>query len=357
MAPAPDPRIHGIVESTVTAILPFLLGLLPVLAFLVALMLIDSFKLIRPRMVVLTILIGGIAAVTGYLINSRLSDIIPLDPTDFSRYVAPWVEECVKTAFVVYLVSSRRVGFAVDSAINGFAVGAGFAFIENLYYLRALADAPLAAWVVRGFGTAVMHGGTTAIFAIMARALTERWGDRNVLAFLPGLLFAVTLHSLFNHFILPPVISTAVMVGVFPVMVAVVFNRSEKATRQWLGTGLDSDFELLDLITSGKISDSHIGLYLENLRHRFPVEVVVDMLCYMRLHLELALQAKGVMMLRQANLNFTRDPELQDQLAELRHLERHIGVTGKLAITPFLRTSSRDLWQIYMLDDQKSLRA
>jgi hypothetical protein len=60
------------------------------------------------------------------------------------------------------------------------------------------------------------------------------------------------------------------------------------------------------------------------------------------------------MMLRQANLNFTRDPELPDQLAELRHLERRIGVTGKLAVTPFLRTSSRDLWQIYMLNDQKS---
>ena len=340
-----------------TAILPFLLGLLPVLAFLAALMLIDTFKLIRPRMVVQTILIGATAAVTAYLINSRLAGIIPLGPTDFSRYVAPGVEECIKTAFVVYLVLNRRVGFAVDSAIYGFAVGAGFAIAENLYNLRALAGAPLAAWVVRGFGTAIMHGSTTAIFAIMARALTDRWGERNVLAFLPGLLFAVALHSLFNHFILPPVTSTAVMVVVFPLMVAAVFNRSEKATRQWLGTGLDSDLELLDLITSGRVSDSHIGLYLENLRHRFPVEVVVDMLCYMRLHLELALQAKGEMLLRQANLKFPRDPELPDRLAELRHLERHIGVTGKLAITPFLRTKSRDLWQIYMLDDQKSRRA
>lgn len=113
-------------------------------------MLIDSFKLIRPRLVAQSILIGGLTAAVAFLINSRLSAVIPLAPADFSRYAAPWVEECVKTAFVVYLVSSRRVGFAVDSAIHGFAVGAGFAFVENLYYLRALADAPLAAWVVRG---------------------------------------------------------------------------------------------------------------------------------------------------------------------------------------------------------------
>lgn len=332
-----------------TTILSFPLGLFPVLAFLVALVLIDSFKLVRPRVVVQTILIGCLAAVVSYLINSRAAALIPISLTNYSRYAAPWVEECVKAAYVVYLLRSRRVGFAVDSAIYGFAIGAGFAFVENLYYLHALTDAPIAAWVVRGFGTAVMHGGTTAIFAIMAHVLTERWGERNVLAFLPGLVFAVALHSLFNHFILPPVISTAIMVVVFPVIVAVVFNRSEKATRRWLGSGLDSDLELLNLITSGKISDSHIGLYLENLRHRFPVEVVVDILCYMRVHLELALQAKGIMMLREANLAFTLDPDLQAQLSELKHLERNIGVTGKLAITPFLRTSSRDLWQIYML--------
>jgi len=79
--------------------------------------------------------------------------------------------------------------------------------------------------------------GTTAIFAIMAHALTERWGERNVLAFLPGLIFAVALHSLFNHFILPPVISTAIMVVVFPVIVAVVFNRSEKGNPPLAGFG------------------------------------------------------------------------------------------------------------------------
>jgi hypothetical protein len=69
----------------------------------------------------------------------------------------------------------------------------------------------------------------------------------------------------------------------------------------------------------------------------------------MRLHVELALQAKGVLMLRQANLDYTIDPELKSQFDELKFLEGRIGVTGKLAIAPFLRTSSRDLWQMYML--------
>ncbi len=52
----------------------------------------------------------------------------------------------------------------VDAAISGFAVGAGFAVIENLTYIPALSAAGLLTAAVRGLGTAMMHGGTTAIF-------------------------------------------------------------------------------------------------------------------------------------------------------------------------------------------------
>jgi RsiW-degrading membrane proteinase PrsW (M82 family) len=341
----------------VTSAIRILLGLLPVFVFLATLILIDSFKLVRFRSIVQAIVVGCVVAVVCYLINSTLAGVLPLTSGSFSRYVAPLVEELLKAAYLVFLVRTRRVGFMVDSAIFGFAVGAGFAFVENIYYLQALSHEPITAWVVRGFGTAVMHGATTAIFGILGRVLADRWGDRNPAVFLPGLGAAAILHSTFNHFILPPVISTALVLVVFPTIVTIVFNRSERATQNWLGSGLDSELELLDLITSGRISESPVGMFLENLRHRFPDDVVVDILCYMRLHLELALQAKGVLLLRQANLEYSIDPELKAQFDELRFLEGRIGVTGKLAIAPFLRTSSRDLWQIYMLDTHSSSRS
>ena len=64
----------------------------------------------------------------------------------------------------------HRIGFLVDAAIYGFAVGAGFALAENLYYLHLAAEAGMGTWIVRGFGTALMHGGTTALFAVMGLA-------------------------------------------------------------------------------------------------------------------------------------------------------------------------------------------
>ena len=65
---------------------------------------------------------------------------------------------------------TRRTGFLTDAAILGFAVGAGFATVENIYYLRIFPDAPWLVWAIRGLGTAVMHGGASAIFAVLRQA-------------------------------------------------------------------------------------------------------------------------------------------------------------------------------------------
>ena len=49
-------------------------------------------------------------------------------------------------------------------------------------------------WIVRGFGTAIMHGGATAIFAVMGLSALERTQRAGLRAFLPGFALAVALH-------------------------------------------------------------------------------------------------------------------------------------------------------------------
>jgi hypothetical protein len=134
-----------------------------------------------------------------------------------------------------------------------------------------------------------------------------------------------------------------------PVLLVVVFERSECATRDWLGTGLDGDAERLEQILDGEVERTPVGAYLETLKHRFHGTVLADMLCLLRIHLELSLRAKGVLIARAAGIDLPPDPELQASFAELRYLEKSIGPTGRLALQPMLRTSSRDLWQIHML--------
>ena len=167
-----------------------------------------------------------------------------------------------------------------------------------------------------------------------------------------ALLLAIAIHSVFNHFFVSPVLSTAFILIVLPPLIFVVFQRSERALEDWLNVGFDADTEVLEMILSGTLSASPVGVYLRTLKERFHGEVVVDMLCYLRLHLELSLRAKGLLMMREAGFPVTLDANDKANLDELDFLERSIGATGKLAMAPFLRTSSRDLWQIYMMRDE-----
>ena len=327
-------------------------GLLPVLLFLISLIYLDSYKLVRPRWIFAVLAAGAVLAAVCWVVNARLQDLLGLTSVSYSRYAAPLVEEAAKAIVIVALVRMNRVGFLVDAAIYGFAIGTGFAVVENIYYWQTLANPSLSLWIVRGFGTAVMHGGTTAIFGIAGKTLAERLGARGTLGWLAAFLVAAVIHSAFNHFFLSPVLSTALILIVLPPLIFLVFKRSEKALEEWLNVGFDADTEVLELILSGQISGSHVGVYLQSVKDRFPGEVVVDMLCCLRLHLELSLRAKGLLMMREAGFPVTLDAADRAKLDELTFLERSIGATGKLAMAPFLRTSSRDLWQIYMMRDE-----
>ena len=285
---------------TADLVLHALLGLLPVCCFLAALVYLDSYKLVPLKWVVSVIVLGCIAAIASYPVSVMGLQWMGVEFTTYTRYIAPFIEEALKGLIVWYLIRSNRIGFLVDAAIFGFAVGAGFAIFENLYYLTILPEMKLGTWIVRGFGTAIMHGGATAIFAVISRALLRQHSTLGVLALVPGFLIASIMHSVFNHFFFAPIVNTALVLGFLPVLLVVVFDRSAHAVSDWLGAGFDADTELLELINSGEFSNSKVGAYLQSLRERFDGPIVADLLCYLRLHTELSIRAKGLLMMRES---------------------------------------------------------
>jgi RsiW-degrading membrane proteinase PrsW (M82 family) len=334
---------------TADFVLHALLGLLPVCCFLAALVYLDSYKLVPLKWVIGTIVLGCATGVASYPLNMIGLQWLDVDFTVYTRYVAPLVEEALKALVIWALMRENRIGFLVDAAILGFAVGAGFAIFENMYYLTILPDLKLGTWIVRGFGTAIMHGGATAIFAVIAHTMLEQYPTKGWVAMLPGLLIAAITHSVFNHFFFTPIINTALVLGILPLLFTVIFDRSDKALSDWLGAGFDADTELLELINSGELSTSKVGLYLQSLREKFEGPIVADLLCYLRLHTELSIRAKGLLMMRESGFVNKAGEQTRAKLEEMKYLEKSIGATGKLAIKPFLRMSQKDLWQFYML--------
>jgi RsiW-degrading membrane proteinase PrsW (M82 family) len=330
-------------------VLEGLVGLLPVLTFLAALLYLDSYKLLKLRFVIALVASGVAAAGVSYLVNVQALAVLEMDLRMYTRYVSPVLEELLKGLVIYALIRAHRIGFLVDAAIAGFAVGTGFALVENLYYLYTRPDAGMGIWIVRGFGTAIMHGGATALLAVTGLARLEQSPGSDLTAPLPGYAVAVALHSAFNHFFLSPIVSTLGILVALPPLLYFAFQQSEKAVGQWLGQGFDADAEMLELINSGRLSDSPVGQYLTTLRSTFHGPVVADLLCYLRLHTELALRAKGILIMREAGFDVAVDDATREKFEEMRYLEKSIGRTGLRALAPMLHISHKDLWQLNML--------
>ena len=334
-----------------------IVALVPVTAFLLILHLFDSFKLVPRSALARALASGAAAALVALVLHTWLFGVTGIHTRTFARYVAPFTEETLKAACLLYPLRRRRLGFLVDAAIVGFGVGAGFALVENVEYLHGLATPRIWIWLVRGFGTAVMHASATAIVAVTAKALLDRYPARGLFVMLPGWAIAVALHATFNRALVSPLLAAAVLLLVVPLVVLAVFERSERLTREWVGDGLDLDVELLALIRSSHFGDTRLGRYLAELRSRFPGPIVADMFCLLQLELELGIRAKGMLMAREAGFEVPVDDQLRASLAERAYLHRTIGPTGLLALRPLQVTSHRDEWHRYLLHHAGSSRA
>lgn len=323
-------------------------ALLPVIGFLAVLYMMDSFKLVPIRAVLGSVAAGAAAALVSLWVWNAFG-LGGAAGGAVSDYDAPLLEEVLKGTVLIALVARGRVGFLVDAAVHGFAIGAGFALIENVTYLRAFGTAPWTLWLVRGLGTAMLHGGTTAIFGVLSRALADRYPRRRLAACIPGLIVAIAIHFGFNRLPLPPMVLAAAIMLVLPLLLLFVFDRSERATREWIGAGMDLDLEVLQLVLSEHFTVTRFGQYLQELSARFPGIVVADMYCLLRLELELSVHARAMIMAREAGLDLKADDDLEASLAEREYLHRSIGRAGLLALRPLQVTSHRDSWHRELL--------
>ena len=168
----------------------------------------DAFELMSLKEISVLLLLGGIGALAAWPVSGRLLDTLPIGFSLYSRFVAPWIEEAIKALIMIALFRMNRIGYKLDAVISGFAIGAGFSVVENILYLTLFPDYGTGTWLVRGFGTAIMHGTTLALLAAIAHEFAER-ETREAAARLrlsaccgssPAMRVAVALHMAFNQF-------------------------------------------------------------------------------------------------------------------------------------------------------------
>ena len=327
------------------------LGLGPVLLFLAALIYLDSFKLVSLSLVLEVMLWGAVAAALSYALAGPIMDWQHLSFPAYSRYVAPFLEEALKAVLIVMLFTRNRIGFLIDAAILGVAVGAGFSLAENVYYAYVFPDADIGMWMVRGFGTAIMHCGVSAAFAVSAQALRERHEASGLFAYLPGFLIAASLHSIYNQLQVWPVIATAVTIIALPVALLLLFDKSEHEVHNWLIHDYETHEHLLADIDSGVFAHSQAGHMIKKLAARFSAEMAASLFAYIKLHTQLVLRAEELLLAKEKGTAVPKTGRADaDSFKRLHALETEIGRTAMLTVWPHLKFSHQELFELHQLE-------
>ena len=329
------------------------LALVPVLVLLAIFVWFDAFKLMSVREILMLLALGGIGAIASYPVSGRLLDAFPLGFSNYSRFVAPWIEEAIKAVFVVVLFRLNRIGFKLDAVITGFAIGAGFSVVENVIYLVRLTEYGWSTWLVRGLGTAVMHGTTLAILAAIAHEFAEREtreaaGDYrfNLLWFVPGYLVAVGLHLAFNQFPDRPLLAMLGASLFAPVAVLVIFNFGTTEAQKWLRVECAQHKAQLDALRSGGWPDSPSGHKIAALAERVGPEAGKRIRRYWELLAWLVAEAEETLIEEEAGDVVIDKPEVRAALHELGGLRRALGRSTYTAMNALLPFSRNDYWEL-----------
>jgi RsiW-degrading membrane proteinase PrsW (M82 family) len=326
----------------------FGLSIFPVILFLIFLSLLDSFKLVLKSYLFSALLWGILSAVLAYYGNTFILDHTKIRLDTFSRYLAPAIEESIKSAFIFLLIGRKRMGFMTDAAIYGFAVGTGFALAENIFYFKTNNDPNIFLWIIRGFGTAFMHGGCTSLLAIILINCKNR-SRFNLFNITLALAIAYFIHSIFNHFYIDPVVQTLGIILSLPIIFILIFRYNEKQLQDWLEVEFNTEIGLLNMINKGQFLSTRSGNYLASLSTRFSGETILDMYCFIRIYLELSIKAKRNIMLKESGFPIIIEDDLEDKIKELSQLRKQIGKVGELTLSPLIRMSYRNLWKLNSL--------
>ena len=329
------------------------LALVPVLLLLALFVWLDACKLMNMQELLVLLRLGGIGALAAWPVAGRFLDTLPIGFNSYSRYVAPWIEEAIKAVIIIVLFRMNRIGYKLDAVISGFAIGAGFSVIENIIYLIRFPDYGAGTWLVRGLGTAVMHGTTLAIVAASAHEFAERETreaagdfDFNLLWFVPGYLVAVGLHTAFNQFPDRPLIAMMGAAMFAPIALITIFHFGTAEAERWLKAEYEGHKVQLEALRAGRWPEGRAGSRVSAFAERLDPETSRRIRRYWELQAYLVTEAEETMLEEAAgDVEFDVN-QVRAALAELEGLRRALGRSTCTALNAMLPFSRNDYWEV-----------
>ncbi|MCB0118099.1 MAG: PrsW family intramembrane metalloprotease [Anaerolineales bacterium] len=326
------------------------ISLIVPIIFLFVLQTFDLLKTVKFRNNILTLIWGAAAYYLAAQINPLFVKLGLLEWDQVVRYVAPVVEELLKSLILIYLATRPEFNYVVDGALYGFGAGIGFAIIENVEYVRGNIAFALFVALARVFSTNLMHATSSGL---IGTALAFNRGEKNKLrggfVILGGYLLAIFFHGAFNTMVNAGVfLPFAIGYGVFGVaLIWYVIRRGMAAQKDWVSETLgDQDRVTKEETRAITGIDKIVETLILPFRERFGNEKVPLVKELMYKQAEMGIKRK----LLDATPSPTKQKEVENIIQtlykEMEELRRQIGLYPMMFVREVYLGQDINAWDV-----------
>ncbi|MEN8241858.1 MAG: PrsW family glutamic-type intramembrane protease [Chloroflexota bacterium] len=295
---------------------------------------------------------GTAAFGLAYLTNSYLLNTAGIDWSTVVRFIAPVEEEIYKGLILIFLVRRKQFTYFVDGAIYGFAIGIGFAIVENLEYLLSTDQSvQLMVAVVRVISTNLMHATGSSIIGIAFGLSRSRRRTGQILYPLIGLILSGILHVIFNVISNSAFNSTIVLIITITIIGMVGFGMIIFAIRRGLKesrANIEEKLGMKDRVTAGEtravLSLKAIDDILEPLAEMFGAEKAIHIEKLLKLQARMGILRKNLEDIQDENLLESTREDMEETRAQMEQERQAIGSYAMVYLRGVFPEDDSPLW-------------
>jgi RsiW-degrading membrane proteinase PrsW (M82 family) len=173
---------------------------------------------------------------------------------------APVIEEVLKMFGVILLSGHKSFRGPLDGILFGFSIGAGFAMVENIFYISTkIPENSIELLMFRALYNTLAHGAFTAIGGAVLGKIKQDFKKPNLLLLMVPVLVAALTHTAFNVLAIVDIVgvsslvlsyyifSPAMVVALLIIVALLIFynwnERKRKMNRELAELGVDANFD------------------------------------------------------------------------------------------------------------------
>jgi len=312
----------------------------------------DAFETGNLRFMVASFIWGITAYFLAAQINPSLIDQGIANHDSLVRFYAPIIEEILKVLIIFYFIRQASFTYFVDGTLFGFAIGIGFAVVENWEYVLANPNSAVFQAVARVISTNLMHATATAALGIaLGQARMQRSGRKNILI-LSGFLIAIGIHMAFNNLVtrvnsglLLLYAATAGIGGA--VFIYTVIRRGFQSEQKEMEENLNKEEGITAQEASAVQQVDQMKKFLAPVVEKFGSDKAQQVEKFLRMQAKLAILRKSAARFAEIGdekLHHSTDKQIETLRTEMNGIRRSVGSYCMLYLRGTFLQESSPLW-------------